>query len=671
MDSKPLVSDEEYDKLFSELDALEDSFPELRARSSPTQVVGSSLRRGKNGVDLVAHTMPMLSLANAFSMEDVRNFDARVKRMSGSSDPSYVVEFKYDGIALALHYENGKFVRALTRGDGKMGEDVSGAIRRFLPQVTRDLTNYAQYGTHIEIRGESFLTKEAFQHFNTDTDKSFTNARNLASGLLKRKLSSTEVSSESDVTLSFVGYNLLVAKGASNTHWETLEAISSLGIPIGHPYLKRIHDIDAFKQLEQEWATKRSKLPFEADGLVLKVDAVDLYERLGCTSHSPRFALAWKFSAKQATTIINSIELSVGRTGKVTPVANVAPVRLAGSLISRATLHNRDYIEKNRLVPGCSVTIERSGDVIPKIVGRVDDLITGDEHPPSSTSSCSLNWSVCPCNLQFPLNQTGNVDYTCTNPICPPQRLRQLEHFSAALEIEGLGPSSLKQLVDLGIVSDFGDIFGMKDQNLLKLRTKDGWGDKKIDNLLAQIEAAKHRATFSTLLFAIGIPHIGKEKAATLAERVGSIKQLMKCSTQDLEKLDDIGPIVARSISSYFSQPSSVARIQALDSLCIGNAAITTKPIIHDATNAVSSRLAGQTIVFTGSLTSMSRKEAEHLVKAAGGSPKSNITKSTNYLVEGLAPSTSGKTSSKLELARQLNVTILTETQFFELLNSQ
>ena len=658
------MSDEEYDKLFNELVGLETLHPELVTRQSPTQIVGSSLRKGKNGVDLITHKTPMLSLANAFSMEEMEAFDVRVKRMSETPTLSYVVEFKYDGIALAVHYDKGKFVRAITRGDGKMGEDVSGAIRRFLPSLTRDLVNWEVHGAQIEIRGEAFLTRDQFKRLNTSSTKTFTNPRNLASGLLKRKSSSAEVSEVPSANLSFIGYNM-IAERTPNTHAALLDSIASLGLPTGHPHVKVLSKIEEFEALEREWASKRTQLDFEADGMVLKVNEIDVYDRLGFTSHSPRFAIAWKFSAKQATTSLNSIELSVGRTGKITPVANVSPVQLAGSIISRATLHNRTFLENLRLLPGCRVIIERSGDVIPKIVGRVDD----SNQTPASEVLPPLDWTICPCERRQPLTPIGNVDFACTSLDCLPQRQRQLEHFCSALDIEGLGPSSLKQLSELGLITQFGDIFRLKDQNLAKLRARDGWGQKKIENMIRQIEAAKSRSSLSALLFAIGIPHIGKETAATLASKVGTIENLLNYSTEALQQLDDIGPVVAQSIATYLSYPASKSTLLDLASLGIGNIASDQKTP-ETSTGPSASALSGKNVVFTGSLSSMSRKEAENLVKSVGGEVKSTTTKNTDYLVEGKAPSTSGSTSSKLKAAQSMGVAVLSEDEFFSLIRS-
>jgi DNA ligase (NAD+) len=645
--------------------SLEALHPELVTSQSPTQVVGSSLRKGKNGVDLVMHSTPMLSLANAFSMEEMRQFDSRVRRMCEPSKPSYVVELKYDGVALAIHYENGKFARALTRGDGKTGEDVSSAIRLYLPSLTKDLKNWQRYGSHIEIRGETFLDNDAYRAFGKMGDGAYSSPRNLASGLLKRKQEKNNGLKEFLVELSFIGYNL-ICDSAPKTHFETLQLISDLGVPTGHPAITKMEDIEEFNAIQERWSAKdRDGLPFDVDGLVVKVNEIDLHNRLGFTSHSPRFAIAWKFSAKQATTTLNDIELSIGRTGKVTPVAIVEPVKLAGSVISRATLHNREHLEKHQLLPGCRVIIERSGEVIPKIVGRAADNTTE-----MATSSLPLlDWSTCPCELKFPLTPMGNVDLYCTNPVCPPQRQRQLEHFCAALDIEGLGPSTLKQLVNVGLVADFGDIYRLKDQKLVKLRTRVGWGYKKIGNVLKQIEAAKARSTLPLLLFALGIPHVGKETAATLAQRVESIDSLVHYSVEELEKMDDIGPVVSASIASYFSHPSSQSRAKDLESLGLGIvAAREGRTQLNPNGEVTLTRLTGKTVVFTGALTSMSRKEAENMVKAVGGKVKSTITKGTDYLVEGKAPSTTGSTSTKVSNARASGVAILTEEDFFALL---
>lgn len=696
-----MVSDEEYDKLFSELVHLEENHPEFASKTSPTQIVGSSLTKKDSATTVYEHKTPMLSLANAFSLEEVKNWDVRIRRMSGLERPSFAVEIKYDGIALAVHYENGKFVRALTRGDGKTGEDASAQIKRFLPILTKDLsTEWSQYGSKIEIRGEVFLTKDAFMKLNAGEGKTFTNARNLTSGLLKRKAERLEAETDVNVELSFVGYGMIAEKTPS-THEDVVQTISTLGIPTGAPYFKILHSIDDFETLEREWASMRGNFPFEADGLVLKLNERDFYDRLGSTSHSPRWAVAWKFSAKQATSTLLSIELSVGRSGKVTPVALIDPVRLAGVQISRATLHNKDYIDKNLFVPGCKVIVERSGDVIPKIVGRAEShedaplttsslqssIQSDSSSSSSSTSEVSsakpVDWSVCPCSMKHPLVPSGNVDYVCTNPHCPPQQQRKLEHFCAALEIDGLGPSSLKHLVEGGLVSSFGDIFALKDHSYAKLAMRDGWGEKKVKNLLSSIEDAKQKTTPAALLYALGIPHVGKGTADVLAQKIGSIKKLALCEAEDLERIEDVGPVVAGSLVSYFALPSTRVLLDSLEAaqLPVDTSSLHPMAGSHGHSSAYSSniglvnpqaslRFHGMSFVFTGALETMSRKEAELLVKQAGGKATASVTKLTSYLVEGKAVSAARTSSSKLTQAKASGTKVITEFEFLELLKS-
>lgn len=706
MESKSIVSDEEYDKLFSELVALETNHPEFASKTSPTQVVGSSLPRSRSGALVIEHSSPMLSLANAFSMEEVRAWDARIKRMSELSSPSYVAEIKYDGIALALHFEEGKFVRALTRGDGKSGEDATVAIKRLLPSVTRDLKgDWRKLGSKIEIRGEAYLTKEAFAQLNQEGAQKFTNARNVASGLLKRKAERLETDSEYLAQLSFIGYNLM-GNGDEKllekaTHEELIAKIKSLGLPTGEPYLRRLDTIDAFEELEREWASQRARLPFEADGLVIKLNERDAYARLGMTSHSPRWALAWKFSAKQATTTLKRIEMSVGRSGKITPVAILEPVRLAGVLISRATLHNKDYVEKNHFVTGCSVIVERSGDVIPRVVGRAEtasdqDAIASKKSKSSSkskdTTSASTSvhqgrqneknfeteepdWTTCPCELKHPLTPQGNVDLVCTNGKCPPQMQRKLEHFCAALEIDGLGPASLKHLMEGGLISDFGDVFTLKEHSLAKLAMRDGWGEKKVQNLLAAIETARLGTSLSTLIFALGIPHVGKETAETLTTKIGSMEKLFEITAESLKNLEDVGPVVAESIADYFALPSTRNLVDSLKSAGLPMTFNSTQKKLHSLgvasglhSNAQEPHdvnlLAGKSFVFTGAMETMTRKEAEALAKALGGKVKASITKDTTFLVEGKAPSSAKLSTTKANQARATGTTVISEAQF-------
>lgn len=700
------MSDEEYDKLFSELVRLEENHPEFASKSSPTKVVGSSLTKSDVPTKVFEHSTPMLSLANAFSLEEVENWDARIRRMSELEKPTYTVEIKYDGIAMALHYEDGKFIRALTRGDGKFGEEATAQIRRFAPALARDLpASYAQYGSKIEIRGEVFLTKDAFAKLSAGDGKTFTNARNVTSGILKRKAVRIEAELDVHLDLSFVGYGMIADK-TPETHEKVIQTIADLGIPTGVPYFKVLDSISDFEALEQEWSSIRAKLPFEADGLVLKLNERFCYDRLGSTSHSPRWALAWKFSSKQATTTLLSIELSVGRSGKVTPVAIIEPVRLAGVQISRATLHNKDYVDKNHFVPGCRVIVERSGDVIPKIVGRAEDHSTSPSALEnrntaqksgigSQTDASKLvDWSVCPCSMKHPLVPQGNSDYACTNLHCPPQQQRRLEHFCAVLDIEGLGPSSLKHLVEGGLVSQFSDIFTLKDHSLAKLAMRDGWGEKKVRNLLSSIETAREKTSLATLLHALGIPHVGKETAESVALKIGSMRRLMACEAETLKRIEDIGPAVSSSIVSYFGLPSTGPLMQSLESsgLRMEDEAYAQAQLTHlnsdgslspsgaNHTGASSGStltepkksqlLAGMSFAFTGAMEKLSRKEAELLVKQAGGKAKPSVTKGTTYLVEGKAASSARTSSSKLTQALASGTKVITESEFLDLIKS-
>lgn len=636
--NQPEVSDAEYDRLMQELKALEASAPHLVTPDSPTQRVGGI---PDHAFRPVRHATPMLSLDNAFSEEECRAWHGRVMKGLAEAEPTYTVELKIDGVGLALTYAQGRLVQAATRGDGTIGEDVT-ANAKTIRAIPLRLQDHAV--RRLEVRGEVYMATSAFARYNAQAqrqgEESFANPRNASAGSLRQK--------DPQVTatrpLRFFTHSYGTVEGMRfSTHWEFLQACLRLGLPVTEQASQCRSFEEAWKQC-QRLERMRDRLEYEADGVVIKVNELSSQERLGMTMKSPRWAIAYKFPAHQATTQVVEVWHSVGRTGVVTPVAKLAPVSCGGVSISSATLHNYEEVERLGLKVGDWVLIQRAGDVIPQVVKVIESRRTGREraiHPPSK----------CPeCHGTIAKENAEEVAYRCINPLCPAQRVRSVLHFGSrdAMDIEGLGEVIVEQLVSRGTIRDVAQLYELSEQDLLKLPL---FAEKKAQKLLEAIRVSKTRG-LGRLLYGLGIRHVGERGARDLAEHFGSIGRLMEADPEALEAVSGIGSIVAAAVVQFFRQPQTRALIKKLERVGV--------KMTETARRGVQP-LSKMTFVFTGELSAMSRKDAEALVRQLGGTAASSVSRLTTYVIAGTSP------GSKFERAKQLGVTIIDETQFRKL----
>jgi DNA ligase (NAD+) len=644
----PEIADADYDLLLRELNALELEFPDLITLDSPTQRVGA-LPLEKFGA--VTHRTPMLSLANAFSDEEIREFDRRCRRFLGSDDPiHYVAEPKLDGLAVNLLYESGRLTMGSTRGDGTVGEDVTLNLRT-IPAIplsvprTGDPANppggeMAAVPERIEIRGEVCMEREAFRNLNRrrteQGEPPFANPRNAAAGSL-RQLDSRITARR---PLTMFCYAIGTAEGISfRTHEAVLRTLAAWGFQV-NPLIRPAVDIEECIHYYHHIGQMREELPYEIDGIVIKVNDLRLQERLGAVSRSPRWAVACKFAALRERTVIEDIVIQVGRTGVLTPVAVMKPVRVGGVMVSRATLHNEDEIRKKDIRIGDTVMIQRAGDVIPEVVEVVQTARIGSEKPFVMPETCPE------CGSRV-VRMEGEVAHRCIGIACPAQIREHIVHFASrgALDIEGLGDKMAAQLVTNGLIHDPADLFFLTREQLLGLERM---AEKSASNLLEAIGRAKS-PPLDRLIFALGIRHIGEQTAKRLAQACGTLDALMAATSEELQAVRDIGPEVAASIVGFFQEAANLQVIQKLRS-----AGITP----GETARLQAAPLAGKTFVFTGTLSRMGRNEAKALVESMGGAVGSSVTKTTTYVVAGEAA------GSKIEKARQDGITILDEAAF-------
>lgn len=638
---QPTVPDSEYDKLMQELIKLEEQFPELRTTNSPSQRVGGEALEGFKKVE---HEIPMLSLGNAFNESDLRDFDRRVRQAIGET--SYVCELKIDGLAVSLRYENGQFVQGSTRGDGTVGEDITTNLRtvRSIPlQLNEEVT--------IEVRGEVFMPKKSFIKLNQEREENgedlFANPRNAAAGSLRQLDPKVAASRNLDVFLYAIGENNL---DHLQRHSEGLDYLDRLGLKTNKE--RRIcQTIDEVLQYIEEWKEKRPHLPYEIDGIVIKVDRYDQQEALGTTVKSPRWAIAYKFPAEEVMTKLTNIELSVGRTGVVTPTAILDPVRVAGTTVQRASLHNEDLIKEKDIRIGDYVIIRKAGDIIPEVVQSVVEKRTGEEVPFSMPTHCPA------CGSEL-IRLEEEVALRCINPKCPAQIREGLIHFVSrnAMNIEGLGEKVITQLFDNHLVNDVADIYKLERDQLLQLERM---GEKSVQNLLTAIETSKDNS-LERLLFGLGIRHVGAKAAKILAEHYGDIDSLMKAGEEDLQVIDEIGEKMANSIVTYFQAPEVEELITELKDLGVN---VTYKgPHIKNAVN-VKSPVAGKTIVLTGKLEVLSRNKAKEKLELLGAKVTRSVSKKTDIVIAG------SEAGSKLTKAQDLGIEIWNEEQLQALFN--
>ncbi|REJ36488.1 MAG: DNA ligase (NAD(+)) LigA [Bacillota bacterium] len=634
----PVISDAEFDQLMRELERLEAEHPELVTPDSPTQRVGAP---PSEAFATVEHRVPMLSLANAFSPEELRAFDARARKLAEVDRLEYVCEPKLDGLAVSLVYENGVLVRGATRGDGERGEDVTANLRtiRAVPlRLRRPLT--------IEVRGEVIIRHEDFRRLNEERaargEPLFANPRNAAAGSVRQLDPRVTASRPLDIFFYAIGY---MEGEPPATHAELLDLLRELGFKV-NPESRLVPDIEAAIQWCLDFEQKRPSLPYAVDGAVLKVNDRRLYERLGTTAKTPRWAIAYKFAAEQAITQVEDIVVNVGRTGAVTPMARLVPVQVGGVTVSRATLHNEDYIRSKDIRIGDWVVIQRAGDVIPEVVRVLTERRTGQEREFRMPTECP----ECGGPVVRP---PGEAVARCTNTKCPGRLLERLIHFVSrdAMNVEGMGPALIEQLVEKGLVQDAADIYRLRHDQLASLERM---GDKSASNVLASIEASKD-AGLERLLFALGIRHVGENVARDIAQHFGDIDRLMAASFDELLDVPSVGEKIARSVLDYFADEENRALIGGR-----GEAGVRG-PGPGRAAGA-GGKLAGKRVGVTGPWPGYPRREVEELIRRHGGEVSSSVSRNTDFVVAGENP------GSKLEKARQLGVPVLTEEQLEELI---
>ena len=641
VEARPEVSDAEYDALVRELRALEAEFPDLVTPDSPTQrVAGAPVE----AFQPVQHRVAMLSLDNATTPDQLREFEARITRALPGQRFTYVGEPKIDGLGVALLYARGRFVRGATRGDGRVGEDISANLRtiRSLPMVLRGALAEVE---DLEVRGEVFMPRADFERLNRGLEESghptFANPRNAAAGAVRQKDPAITARRPLDAFLYHVSWSpgLVLA-----THWEALEALRAAGFRT-NPRLTRTGSIDEVVAACAALEADRDALGYDADGVVVKVDSLDLQRRLGSTTHHPRWAIAFKFTARQATTVVQAIEVNVGKTGALTPVAKLAPVPLAGVVISNVSLHNEDELRRKDVRVGDTVLIERAGDVIPYVVQVVQSRRPPEAVPYTFPDRCPACGGVA-------FRPEGEAYWRCMNAACPAQLKERLRHFGSrrAMDIEHLGEAVVEQLVDRGLVKDFAGLYRLRVPQLVELERL---AEKSAQNLAAAIEGSKSRG-LARLLNALGIRMVGERVARVLAIRYGSLARLMGASEATLAETHGIGPTIAASVRKFFDDDSNRRMLEELGQLGVD---LTERT----ATTEGPKPLAGKTLVITGTLSSLSRDGARELVESLGGRVTSSVTRKTDFVVVGEAP------GGKADDARRLGVPVLDEAAFLDL----
>jgi len=641
----PTISDAEYDRLMRELQELEQLYPDNDIASSPTQRVGAApLAKFASFI----HPQAMMSLANAFSIEEIHDFDQRIKRLAKNEHIDYVAEPKLDGLAVNLIYENGYFIRGATRGDGTIGEDVTQNLKT-ISSLPLKIKGNSQHPLpeFIEIRGEVYMEKQSFSKLNhrreEEGEDPFANPRNAAAGSLRQldpKITARR-------PLNIFLYGIGSVRGLSfSSHWEILQNLVTWGLPV-NPLIEQVADISTCISYFEYIGSKRLSLPYEIDGVVLKVNNLSIQKILGRVSRSPRWALACKFQAEQASTVIKDIIVQVGRMGTLTPVAVMEPVNVSGVMVSRATLHNEDEILKKDIRIGDTVLIQRAGDVIPEVVQVITAKRTGQEkefHMPRH----------CPeCGSQI-VRLEGEVAHRCVNLSCPAQIKEHIRHFASrgAMDIEGLGEKVSAQLFDAKLIGDPADLYFLSKDQLLAL---DRQAEKSVQKLLNAIERSK-TPPLDKFIFALGIRHVGERTAKLLAEHFSSVEDLMNVASVDLTLISEIGPEIAQSIVEFFAEDKNKKVMKKFHRVGLS-------PQKNDVlTNTM---LQGKAFVFTGSLQNMSRNEAKTLVEALGGIVQSSVTSKTSYVVAGVEP------GSKMDRAISLGITVISEEEFLKLIGKK
>ena len=639
VDNDPQISDGEFDKLVRELKKIEARFPELVTPESPTQRVGE---KPVEGFASVTHRTPMLSIDNVYDEAELREFEVRIRKLLPGEKVEYVAELKIDGLGISILYRNGKYTQAVTRGDGVRGDDVTSNVKtlRSLPLVIEDRRD-------VEVRGEIYLPFESFRAINREREENgeslFANPRNAAAGSI-RLLDPRVVAARN---LSAFLYYLFTNGREEPTQWGALQKLKQSGFKI-NPHSRLCKTLASVLDYYREWSEKRDSLDYDADGIVIKVNSAAQRQALGFTAKSPRWAISFKFPARQATTRVNGIIIQVGRTGALTPVAVLEPVKLSGTTISRSTLHNEEELRRKDVRVGDTVLIERSGDVIPSVVSVMKERRTGKEK--------AFAWpSKCPVCGSAVFKPEGEVISRCMNPSCPAKIRESILHFAArrAMNIDGLGEALVDQLLETGLVRSIPDLYALTHERLVELERM---GAKSSENLLAQIEQSKRRG-LDRLVFALGIRHVGERLAQVLAGRFKSLDALAEATEEELTRIEDVGPKVAESIRFFFTQPENRALIRRLK-----EAGVSMKSREESGGRRP---LEGQVFVITGTLAGFTREEAQERLEALGAQIGSSVTKKTTCLVAGESP------GSKLDKARELGLKVIGEPEFLKLIGGE
>lgn len=632
---QPEITDAEFDRLMRRLQELESEHPELVTPDSPTQRVGGKPREG---FVTAPHSSPMLSLDNALNEAELRDFDRRVRSLLGGEPYRYVAELKLDGLSMAVRYRDGVLVQALTRGDGLQGEDVTENARTIRSLPLRVETDLAE----LEARGEVIMNRSAFERLNEEREKAglprFANPRNAAAGSVRV----LEPAITASRRLDFYAYFLLVnGSPYYESHWESLEALGRMGFKV-NPHRRLCHDLDELLAFCREWEARRDELPYETDGVVAKIDSVRQQRLLGWTAKAPRWAIAYKFPARQEETVLEDIEVQVGRTGTLTPVARLRPVNIGGVTVSRATLHNEDEIERLGVQIGDTVLVERSGDVIPKVVR----VVRPGEHrrPFRMPDACPV------CGGQV-VRQEGEAASRCINTNCPARLKESIRHFAArgVMDIDGLGEALVDQLVDRGLVKSIADLYDLKLEQLVELERM---GEKSASKILANVERSREKP-LARVLWGLGIPFVGERTAQILADTFGSLDRIAQADEETLQQAEEVGPKVARSIYQFFREPHNRELVERLRKVGLR--------FEQETVNKKTGALAGLTFVLTGTLPHLTREQAKARIEAAGGKVASSVSRKTDYVVAG------AEAGSKLDKARELGIPVIDEARLLEM----
>lgn len=640
--NQPEVSDQEYDALMRKLEELEQQNPEFIAPDSPTQrVAGKPLEAFPS----FTHARPLLSLSNAFSDQEMIDFDNRIKRFLGVDSLNYVLELKIDGLAVNLRYQNGRLVNGATRGDGVTGEDVTSNIRTIRSVPLRLLGKRIPH--LLEVQGEVFMRKPDFERLNRVREErgesTFANPRNAAAGSLRQL--DARITAERRLDIFVYGAYLVESDYQPVSHWQLLQFLKELGFKV-NPHCQLINSIEEAIALHREWEEKRKDLDYEIDGLVVKVNSLEYQTRLGSTSKSPRWAIAFKFNPTLQISKVLDIKVNVGRTGALTPVAILEPVEVGGAVVKRATLHNEDEIRRKDVRIGDWVLVSRAGEVIPEVVRVLFERRTGEEKIFQMPTSCPVCGSPT-------VREEGEAAWRCINLNCPAQVKERIQHWASrdAMDIEGLGEKLVDQLVDTGLVKTIPDLYRLEKKQLVALERM---ADKSADNLIRAIQASKER-NLDRFIYALGIRYVGQFVARILAENFGSLDRLMNASQEELLAVEGIGPKVAQSIVQFFSNRENRALIRQVLELGV-------RPKEMEKKGKEKGPFYGKTFLFTGSLSRFSRSEAEKMVEERGGKAVTSISSRVDFLVVGANP------GSKIDKAKQLGIPILQEEEFYRML---